>query len=633
MIDGVPLEEPASIDVETADGTTTVWRQPSTVPSGPRTPRLDRAAAVDAVTRRHGFTTESAHLAWARTQAGLRLSWIVEAPLDLHTMRKPVYRVDATTGRVVQWVDRVVAASAPAFPENPETTPDVELHTLTGLLEPGDALTHSRFEVHSCLESSGDDCSLVRYAAPDASGDFVGFEPQTGFVTDDAFAETSAYVHAERFLDHMASFGVTENWCGWAMDTRPVLITNFVSADGGPVQNGYFMGACPSSILFGQGPADDWAYDGDVVYHELGHAMVDLLTPSYFGAGHARPDAWVYDSNAINEAIADVFTAQFTGDGLIAESLFARDIDSDAQCPGDLDGEPHNDSLPVSAALWSLSLAWGDDFVPVLLDTIATLPPDTSYEGFAESFAVVAGASLGTDAEASARAAFEAHGVTACERVVPLGLGEERRVLLLARLSLQPFTPAPLQVAIDVPEGTALAEVDYRLLDIGFFEGPVHVAWRWDAPVAFEYGGEDGTQVEATVDGGDTELPEQGTLEFEPPSSATAHRLYLSFANVQDGRHWVTIDGLQLTPAVVEDPSGSSSEGGTSGDASSGGSSGEVPGGTEGGSSDTDAAPAASASGGGCRVGGGPRWWLLVLGLFARRRVTPGRAGARATRG
>lgn len=622
----------------TGEGRRLLWEASQTRVAGPTQARLSKHDALDAVAALGvaGTADASVRLVWARTPVGLRLSWIVDPPPDLVALHNHVFRVDASTGAVQRVADNLTHASAQAYPENPVKTPKLELFELSGLVDPGETLTHPWFDVQSCFELNAvGSCNVMRLAAPDEAGDFLGYEPQSGFVLDDAFAEASAYVHAERFWTRMQSFGLTTTFCEDVFEDRMVVATNFFLEGPEPYDNGFYTGRCPVNVVLGQGPRDDWAYDGDLVYHELGHAVVHERVPTYIGRAKARPEAWTYDSRAINEAVADALSTAMTGDSIVAESLFSRDIDTEEACPGRLSGQPHNDSLPVSGALWTLQQAWGEAFTPVLLDALTALPQDVGYEEFAEAMSSVAGMSLGADAEAAARAEFEARGLFDCERTVELEPGAGTRFVLLgSELGLNPYTPPPVQFAIEVPAGTVRVELDYLSAD-ELLEMPTaaHVAWRWGEPVLFEYGGPSGGDITTTFDDGASDLPVGGTLEFESVVSNEPTRLYLAFVNPDEGRHWVGVENLRFVeePSAGETGGGESSTGepGSSGgvDAeSSGAGPDELPEGT-GESSGNEATAVSGEDGCSCRADGQSGFrgvlLLLLLGAVRRRRLSP----------
>jgi hypothetical protein len=112
-------------------------------------------------------------------------------------------------------------------------------------------------------------------------------------------------------------------------------------------------------MWFGQGPNRDYSYDGDVVVHEFGHAVVD---------NSLKLEAWSMDANgataapgSMNEGLADYFAAAVTGDpdvGEYASKDFAanltviRTLANKDTCENAIVGEVHFDSTLFSGALW-----------------------------------------------------------------------------------------------------------------------------------------------------------------------------------------------------------------------------------------------------------------------------------------
>src|SRR5690606_35095840 len=150
-----------------------------------------------------------------------------------------------------------------------------------------------------------------------------------------------------------------------------------------PYQNAFYVGghtifselfdASPPALFFGQGPLRDYSYDGDVVYHEFGHAVVDhtIEFPFWF---HVDEQGISSSPGAMNEALADYFAVVLTGDphmgeyaagDLGLESNGIRDLDSSETCPENLAGEVHTDSLFFSSALWSIRSSLAESDRPV----------------------------------------------------------------------------------------------------------------------------------------------------------------------------------------------------------------------------------------------------------------------------
>ena len=87
----------------------------------------------------------------------------------------------------------------------------------------------------------------------------------------------------------------------------PALSPSYPDLPYTPLNNAYWTNECDpaegATMIFGQGSEVDFGYDGEVVFHELGHGMVSLLTPNGLGKRTERPDA----------LLADVATEAFGG--------------------------------------------------------------------------------------------------------------------------------------------------------------------------------------------------------------------------------------------------------------------------------------------------------------------------------
>src|SRR5262249_8253367 len=132
-----------------------------------------------------------------------------------------------------------------------------------------------------------------------------------------------------------------------------------------PLDNAYFTDQCDGTLgptmIFGQGSEVDFAYDADVIYHELGHGIVAMLAPLGLTQLSLRPDGVTTDAGAINEALADYVSVMITEDPVLAEYVgrfwsaldfpYIRNAENDFRCPDDIVGEPHGDGEPLMSAL------------------------------------------------------------------------------------------------------------------------------------------------------------------------------------------------------------------------------------------------------------------------------------------
>ncbi len=281
--------------------------------------------------------------------------------VELEIGRARVVRVlvDAATGLVVDAEERALEALGRVYPHNPvsdDMAPsDLPLTDLTSAT----TLTGTYLDVQSCDQLSPD-CNTVQRATADVNGDFL-YNPDS-HAFDDAFAEVSAYFHGSQAIDYFRTqHGFT--WgCGGS--SQMLVVVNYTETPHIALENAMFVPGSRSRcgyLAFGQGVNSDFAYDGDVVTHEFGHAVTDAIADlGYFSNGPSPS----YQPLAINEGTSDYWAATLQGDPQVAESLPSlegfggggalRSLANDLTCPQDLFGEGHYDGRIWSALGWAM---------------------------------------------------------------------------------------------------------------------------------------------------------------------------------------------------------------------------------------------------------------------------------------
>ncbi len=189
------------------------------------------------------------------------------------------------------------------------------------------------------------------------------------------------------------------------------------------------------SVMFGQGTDVDFSYDADVIYHELTHAMIDTVAGLL---GDTRGEyGTILDPGAMNEGYADFFSASFTNDPHMADYVGSRlgehgeaslrELDNDLACPSYMWGEVHQDSMHWSGALWEIREALKDAdtgdasvITAAVLEGIAQLVPQPTYDEAAELTLAAIEDLLGADARATAEGIMAEHNVIGCERVIDM---------------------------------------------------------------------------------------------------------------------------------------------------------------------------------------------------------------------
>ncbi len=486
---------------------------------------VQRALDLDAPT---AFESEPA-LVYVTRMGTPVLAWEVQLPLTLRPepSRRTLW-ISAMTGRLLGEQEQVRTARARArvFEENPSTTPsprDVELPRM-GVVAPRSALVSATIQAFNCVAEPPDeplpwvqegDCYPVHRARADAEGNFYVSTPNVivegdNVQPEDGYAELSMYYHGARFLDALAERGIESFACPQA--TMVANVRSFIDdqPDYEPLDNAFYTNQCDAhkgaTMMFGQGRDVDFAYDGDVVYHELGHGVVAMLTPEGLGGRRLRDDATLVDSGAMNEAIADYMTYMMTDDGRVGEYVGRfwasntrseiRSGDNAKRCPQDTIGQVHNDGEPFAAALWSTRQRVGEPVDDLVLRTLPLLAVDASLEEGAAALLEVAAqmrveGALGEDDVDHLQRALATRGLLDCPRVLtdPDEVrGGHSMHLRRNNDAVQPFMPGPMQLRFEAPAGTTALQIRFGLRgDQDEDDGVVVLVKHGDDRIHFTY--------------------------------------------------------------------------------------------------------------------------------------------------
>ncbi len=418
---------------------------------------------------------------------------------------RPVYVVDAMTASPFEiWRVLVDArdgallygrtarrhVDGKAYLPNP-VVGQVERRPLLGLTST-EQLTGEHADVSRCAVVGGMQLDCTRLAVPDEDGNYL-YEPDDPSM-DDPFAEVHAYYHVDAF----------HRWLGEQFDfsragghTIRVLVNFHYLLKGGQpygVANAFFGdvdGDGRGEIVFGQGQRD-FAYDADVIYHELTHSVVaetSNLTSGFDERGFNSVPG------SLNEGFADLLSSAFAGDGTVGEyagGLYGgssiRDLVGPAlRCPDDLIGESHHDGLIWGRALWTARQMASDKPAVdrVLYVTMASLAEQSSFSDAAALLLKVAQIS-GPLVSAQLGAVVKDAGFADCGRIVPLDDQRLRSGLALGTRELYGAqqVPAALQYKISVPDNA----VEMRLLiqQLGSAAPTMSAYLRRDQPVTID---------------------------------------------------------------------------------------------------------------------------------------------------
>lgn len=372
--------------------------------------------------------------------------------------------IDASTGAVITWEQRLWTASADVYASNPNAS------ELTEVVLPGvtDSLANEYARVVSCTDFNDQqwECNAVeQQATPDANGDFFFTPDPTNL--DDPFCEVQMFWHLDlvsRWFEQQFGFRAQ----GPLGDVAMEGVVNF------PLQNAFYGDIDDDGVAevsFGQGGGIDYAYDADVVYHEFGHAVFGSVVDSSGG----RWDEYgrLVAPAGLNEGSADLFSLAITLDPRLGEyagssamgASSIRDLDADRHCPTDIYGESHRDGEIWGAFGWNVIEdpelgglvaahlvfgalnIWGDD--PTFRaagEALMESGDDLVSEGFIDA-----------DQRALIQGHIEAAGLDNCGRVIRLDEGQRPLQSFFGGMGNNGprAFPTANQYSIDAPEGTS----------------------------------------------------------------------------------------------------------------------------------------------------------------------------------
>lgn len=444
--------------------------------------------------------------------------------------------IDAENGAILRKTNHVRSEGVfSAYDTNPVVTASPTSRALTDdtSLQPGPSgfLQSALLEAAVCVDAQETysragaarmhACELRHMAEPNASGDYDDLTPLV-FANDghcpmvptpNPFAEAHAYWHGARayaaFRALYALRGVGD--FRLLISTGPAalpfpLLVNLCIPDFSdprkvsdpmtpliPLGSAFFapdgllgrslFGIDSAFVALGMGVKSNLAMDGDVVSHELTHAVIA-------SRGRLRETAFQDDfgfndePGALNEGLADYFSSTLSGDPSVGEYA-ARDLPAERvrslanrlHCSKDRVGEDHYDGQVFAAALWEGRQAIGstpadtspdallrrqtfDAAVLAMIDGLSATPSFADAAKLLLDEVDRAAATLGADAKDKLKSAFAAHGVLpTCNRI----LDGKRAKPLLYLPSSGGLSPGHVQWRVVVPKGKKAVRVTMRL--------------------------------------------------------------------------------------------------------------------------------------------------------------------------
>ncbi len=579
--------------------------------SPPAPPAIDVHAAANMVRARTPFALDVARASLVVVPAEdlPRRAWLLRArpPFELPT--RPYFLVDADSGRFLARGDLARAADrVHAFAANPTASPTLDTFTLDRLTGGATAktLTTAQLVALGCVDrhavrsvpgllTSGSvsvhSCDLAATAMPDASFDFLYPRPTSDAEESDALAETSVAYHTDRALTFFSDLGLTSlrkeavpltvianvrmpsGWSGASVGDLACTTCALERLD-----NAYYV---PSpdpfedvfphhgdALFLGQGKSLDFAYDGDVVVHEAGHALV-ASTAKLVGFFHADDQGASDAPSAMNEGLADYFSAALAGDPRVGEYAGGgspiRRLDNTDRCPDVFFGEPHSDSTAFSGALWT---ARGKSADARAFDRGVVVGLQMAPSGDLDFADLAALLEEGVKKEAGAAAAtalteaMTARSLLPCTRVRQIASGGGKSfgfgflsvgAALPAGNGPDGVTPGVVQFHQALP--TSAVRVTIRMT---LREFPAEPAWlgpeAWTPELLVKLG--DAKAMKFTAGKGDftARAPAAAAATFVVPTGATDLHLMIAAATGQGLYDDVSVDVTRVDPPIDAGP-------------------------------------------------------------------------------
>jgi len=401
------------------------------------------------------------------------------------------------------------------------------------------------------------------------------------------------------------------------------------------------------TLMIFQGSAADAAYDSTVVQHEFGHGVVYATAELTFDSLALDNRGANNEGGAMHEGFADYIAAAFNdlpeigpymGPRVLAAAAatvpglpqddYLRSLTNTLACPGVLWGEVHQDSLHVSAALWSgRTLLRGSDngatYDAAFYAMLVSIAPNADFGAMAAAMGARVKQAFPTNLSAEAQMAgvFQAKGVTGCSKVLEVTNSSAPRPLYQVSVSQQlnsALVPGPFQFKLRTPQGASKVRVSGRVPPPSpLMQAPRLTALvKVDGPITFTSAGNtishDATQTAALT--GSTALT--ASLNVAVPCGETSE-IHVSIGAVGGGApQQVTVTFEPLVNCMLPTlDGGTGSDGGTTGAGDGGTQVKTIPG--VGADSTTSAAPAKTC---GCSSAELAPMLGLALALLARRR-------------
>jgi len=404
--------------------------------------------------------------------------------------------VNGISGEVINIAKRTFNATGRVFEQNPNNG---------GLIEPellhlsGDGTRlNGQYATTYRYISEGN----IQTAIPDSDGNFLYNPSSTQPDFEDPFVEVQSYYHVDRIVDYF----VTTH--GYTQTRGPLtVLTNYYQGSTSsptPYDNAAYDGE-NWTLTIGQGSTADFGYDATIIYHEVGHSVIDSIAQLLIFGGDKY--GMILMPGAIHEGVSDYFAASLLDDPNMNEYIYiGRNLQNDHKCPEDMIGEPHQDGLVVGGTLWDIRELLGKEISDrIVYRALFGLPQDTSFKILSNSVMdeidqLITEGTLTEAEKTQVETIFQERGMDICDRFIDLK-GAESYSTLLFGLSMMGESacdyisyaqalglsmPTAFQWYIDVPEDATTLKIDFSLTLFSPGEEQHWLYLRKEEPVEFE---------------------------------------------------------------------------------------------------------------------------------------------------
>lgn len=492
-----------------------------------------------------------------RDGAGAFLTMVVRVKSKDSFSLWEVY-VDCSSSSIIGAKSLLISADGKVYDPNPVVNPTVETVTLNNLTSATN-LEGTLARASACADSRCD--THVQRAVADIDGNFL-YDPDEPSI-EDAFSEVNGYYHTDKINRWFETELGYTNVCDGERFINILVNLDYPNAF---YINDTRYGGC-GIIVLGQDlapPGIDFAYDGDVIYHEFTHGVVaytaELWGIDVDGLGHD------YSAGGLNEGTADFYSASLTDSSLLGEyalgsyggELSTRNADNDKVCPDDLVGESHMDGEIWSGTLWEIRTAIGAHKTDQLgLAVLYSLSSNADFHEAGNDLITQAGVlegdgTLDAGDAATVESITNSRGLPGCERIIFL---EDEDTAMVYAEGLETYGgwvdafTSGLQFAVEAPPGARRVIIRLFPLSAG---ADYDVYINHDGPVGYSRVGMinvNASDFEYVVTGSPSSV---SWTEFSDPPVSPGTTYYISILSRSPYGLLLTLDTTVVVGPVVE---------------------------------------------------------------------------------